>query len=107
MKITVVTPGGEEKVLEGKKGWSIMEVIRDAGIEMLAECGGGCACATCHIQVDADWAAKLPAAEEEEVELVEESDTYDAATSRLCCQVECTEAIDGLRLTIQPDAFDG
>ena len=61
-KLIVVTREGEEREVEGEVGLSVMEVIRDAGIdELLALCGGCCSCATCHVHVDPDFADRLPA----------------------------------------------
>ncbi|MFX8063452.1 2Fe-2S iron-sulfur cluster-binding protein, partial [Acinetobacter baumannii] len=81
-------------------GLSVMEVIRDAGIdEILALCGGCCSCATCHVHVDPDFAAKLPKMSEDENDLLDSSADRDA-TSRLSCQIELTDALDGLKVRI-------
>ena len=99
-KLIVVTREGEEREIDGQAGWSVMEVIRDAGIdEILALCGGCCSCATCHVHVDPDFAAKLPKMSEDENDLLDSSATRDA-TSRLSCQIDMTDALDGLRVTI-------
>ena len=62
---------------------------------IVAECGGSCSCATCHVHVDAAWAGKLDAASEEEAELVEFLDGADEH-SRLSCQIVVTPDLDGL-----------
>ena len=88
-----------------------MEVIRDAGIdEILALCGGCCSCATCHVHVDPEFAAKLTPMSEDENDLLDSSADRDE-TSRLSCQIEFTDALDGLqradrrrRLTVRPRA---
>lgn len=99
-KLIVVTREGEEREIEGDAGLSVMEVIRDAGIdEILALCGGCCSCATCHVHVDPDFAAKLPKMSEDENDLLDSSADRDA-TSRLSCQVELTDALDGLKVRI-------
>ena len=99
-KLIVVTREGEEREVEGEVGLSVMEVIRDAGIdELLALCGGCCSCATCHVHVDPDFADRLPAMSEDENELLAISDDRDD-TSRLSCQVQFTKALDGMRVTI-------
>ncbi|TVV70466.1 2Fe-2S iron-sulfur cluster-binding protein [Sphingomonas solaris] len=99
-KLIVVTREGEESTLEGDAGLSVMEVIRDAGIdELLALCGGCCSCATCHVHVDADWVDRLPAMSEDENDLLDSSD-HRNETSRLSCQLPLTDALDGLRVTI-------
>ncbi|MFC3579553.1 2Fe-2S iron-sulfur cluster-binding protein [Sphingomonas hylomeconis] len=99
-KLIVVTREGEEREINGEAGLSVMEVIRDAGIdEILALCGGCCSCATCHVHVDPEFAAKLPAMSEDENDLLESSSERDA-NSRLSCQIDMTDALDGLRVTI-------
>jgi 2Fe-2S ferredoxin len=81
-KLIVVTREGEEREIMGETGLSVMEVIRDAGIdELLALCGGCCSCATCHVHVDPDFAAKLPAMSEDENDLLDSTSDRDA-TSR-------------------------
>jgi len=58
-QLIVVTREGETRTIEGETGLSVMEVIREAGIdELLALCGGCCSCATCHVHVDPGYAAK-------------------------------------------------
>ncbi|WP_174286910.1 2Fe-2S iron-sulfur cluster-binding protein [Sphingomonas bacterium] len=98
--LIVTTREGEERSLEGEAGLSVMEVIRDGGVdEILALCGGCCSCATCHVHVDPAFADKLPAMSEDENDLLD-STSDRTATSRLSCQVPFTDALDGLRVTI-------
>ncbi|MEA3262799.1 MAG: 2Fe-2S iron-sulfur cluster-binding protein [Pseudomonadota bacterium] len=102
-KLVVVNRAGEEKTVEASAGLSVMEAIRDNGFdELLALCGGCCSCATCHIHVDADWAAKLPAMSEDENDLLDSSD-HRGETSRLSCQIQLTDALDGLKVIIAPE----
>ena len=102
-KLIVVTREGEESTIEAEAGLSVMEVIRDAGIdELLALCGGCCSCATCHIHVDPAFLGKLPAMSEDENDLLDSSD-HRNETSRLSCQVPLSAALDGLRVTIAPE----
>ncbi|WP_151955711.1 2Fe-2S iron-sulfur cluster-binding protein [Sphingomonas sp. EC-HK361] len=99
-KLIVVTRAGEEREIDGEAGLSVMEVIRDAGIdEVLALCGGCCSCATCHVHVDPAFAAKLPAMSEDENDLLDSSSDRDDR-SRLSCQLQFTSALDGLKVTI-------
>ncbi|USU09092.1 2Fe-2S iron-sulfur cluster-binding protein [Sphingomonadaceae bacterium OTU29MARTA1] len=99
-KLIVTTREGEEREIMGEAGLSVMEVIRDAGIdELLALCGGCCSCATCHVHVDPDFADKLPAMGPDEDDLLDSSDERNA-TSRLSCQIQMTPALDGLKVTI-------
>jgi len=99
-KIIVTGREGEVKELEGENGLSLMEVIRDNGFdELLALCGGCCSCATCHVHVDPEFADKLPKMSEDEDDLLESSD-HRNETSRLSCQVEVSDALEGLKVTI-------
>jgi 2Fe-2S ferredoxin len=99
-KLIVVTREGEEREIEGETGLSVMEVIREAGIdELLALCGGCCSCATCHVHVDPAYADRLPEMSDDENELLAISDDR-AADSRLSCQIQFTAALDGMTVTI-------
>jgi len=99
-KLIVVTREGEEREIMGDAGLSVMEVIRDAGIdEILALCGGCCSCATCHVHVDPDFAAKLKPMSEDENDLLDSTSDRDDY-SRLSCQIDMTDALDGLKVRI-------
>lgn len=99
-KLVVTKRDGETVELEGKSGLSVMEVIRDNGIdELLALCGGCCSCATCHIHIDPEFAAKVVPMGEDENDLLDSSD-HRNATSRLSCQIPFGDALDGLKVTI-------
>ena len=99
-KLIVVTREGEERELDGEAGLSVMEVIRDGGIdELLALCGGCCSCATCHVHVDPAFAGDLPPMGVDEDDLLDSTGDRDE-TSRLSCQIPFTDALDGLRVTI-------
>ncbi len=98
--LIVVTRDGTERVVSGEAGLSVMEVIRDNGFdELLALCGGSCSCATCHVHVDPEFAAKLPKMGPDEDDLLDSSSDRDE-TSRLSCQIQFTSALDGLRVRI-------
>ena len=102
-QLTIVDRAGNEKTIEGKTGWSVMENIRDSGFdELLALCGGCCSCATCHVHVDPDWAARAGTPGADEDDLLDTSD-HKIETSRLSCQILFTEALDGLRVQIAPE----
>ena len=101
--LTVVTREGEEKVVEGQSGLSVMEIIRDNGFdELLALCGGCCSCATCHVYVDPAFADKLPPVSEDENDLLDSSD-HRNENSRLSCQVAFSDSLDSLKVTIAPE----
>lgn len=91
---------GEVKAVTVDNGMNVMEAIRDNGFdELLALCGGCCSCATCHVHVDADWKDKLPEMSEDENDLLDSSDHRDEF-SRLSCQIEVSDEIDGLKVRI-------
>ncbi len=101
-KITVTDREGKDHTLEGPEGWRVMEIIRDNGLPIKAECGGACACATCHVYVDKEWAEKLVPATDEEIQMLDEAfDVQD--NSRLSCQILLNEELDGLHVTLAPD----
>ena len=102
-KLIVVTREGEEREVMGEAGLSVMEVIRENGFdELLALCGGCCSCATCHVFVDPDFAAKLAPMSEDENDLLESSAERNE-TSRLSCQIQFSDALDGMKVTIAPE----
>ena len=103
MKIIVTDQAGEVHELEGLDGWRAMEVIRDWGLNIKAECGGACACATCHVWVDEAWYDKLPPASDDEEDLIY-STLDQKPTSRLSCQILLSDELDGLKLTLTPSA---
>ena len=100
LNVIVVTREGEERTLSGEAGLTLMEIIRDGGIdELLALCGGCRSCATCHVHVDPAFANLLPTMSEDESDLLDGSDVRNAA-SRLSCQITLTDNLEGLRVTI-------
>ncbi len=102
-KLVVVTREGEESVFDVETGLSVMEVIRDNGIdELLALCGGCCSCATCHVYVDPAFAAVLPEMSDDENDLLDSSDHRDDR-SRLSCQITMSDDLDGMIVTIAPE----
>ena len=101
--LTIVTRDGTERTVEGRVGWSVMENIRDNGLdELLALCGGCCSCATCHVYVDPDWLGRLGPRGPDEDDLLDTSD-HRIEASRLSCQILFTDQLDGLRVTIAPE----
>ncbi len=99
-KLIVVTRDGTEHEIEGDTSLTVMENIRDAGFdELLALCGGCCSCATCHVHVDAAFASKLDAMGEDENDLLNSTSDRDEG-SRLSCQIQFSDALDGLKVRI-------
>lgn len=101
--LTIVTREGERRSVEAQPGLSVMEIIRDAGVdELMALCGGCCSCATCHVYVAAGHEAALAAMAPDEDDLLESSE-HRTPASRLSCQIRFDAALDGLRVTIAPE----
>lgn len=101
--IKVTDRSGNDSIMEYTPGITVMETIRDNGMdELLALCGGCCSCATCHVFVaDADKVASSPMTEDEN-DLLDSSD-HRTPQSRLSCQLVLTETMDGLEVVIAPE----
>lgn len=103
VKLVVVSRSGSESTIEADEGISLMEALRDNGMdELLALCGGCCSCATCHVYVDPAFSGDMPPRSEDEEDLLDSSD-HKTEQSRLSCQVPVTAALEGLRVTIAPE----
>jgi 2Fe-2S ferredoxin len=102
-RMTVVDRDGKEHEVEAKPGLKVMEILRELDYGVAAICGGLCSCATCHVYVDENWADRLPQRQSDEQDLLTELSDYRPATSRLSCQIEFTDALDGLKVMIAPD----
>lgn len=102
-KMFVIDREGGQHEFDLEDGQSIYEPLRelDAGIEAL--CGGMCSCATCHVYIESEWADRIPAAQDDELELLEETECFKEGQSRLSCQVVMTGELDGVRMTIAPE----
>lgn len=98
-KITFIDQGGTKREVEARAGQSIMEVAvanMIPGID--ADCGGACACATCHVYVDDAWKAKLKPMDDMEESMLDFAEEVQD-NSRLCCQILVTDEIDGIVVT--------
>ncbi len=102
MKIIATGRDGAEQIVEGRDGWTVMEVLRDAGLPIAAECGGACACATCHVYVTDGWLEKLPPKSDAETDMLDMALAVED-NSRLSCQLTCAPELDGLKVTIAPE----
>ena len=95
-KVTFIQPDGDEQTVEIPVGWSVMEgAVRGNVPGIDADCGGACACATCHVHVAPEWAAKLPPKSEMEETMLDFA-IAPKANSRLSCQLRVTSEMDGL-----------
>ena len=104
MKLIVTDRNGAVHTLEGRDDWTAMEVIRDANLPMSAECGGACACATCHVYVDDDWLGRLPVAQQQEIDMLDFGVAVQE-NSRLACQIRLSVDTDGLQVTLAPESL--
>ncbi len=102
MKVKVTDREGGKHELPFQEGDTLMQVLTEEDLGVRAECGGCCACATCHVYIGPEWFAKLPAQSEEELSMLDEAFEVES-TSRLSCQVLLTAALDGMEVTIAPD----
>ena len=96
-KITYIEHSGKEHVIDVPAGMSVMEgAVKNAVPGIDADCGGACACSTCHVYVHPDWVDRLPAREDMEVDMLDFAFQPDPRRSRLTCQLKVTAALDGL-----------
>ncbi len=93
---------GELHTLPARRGITLMEILRNANLPVEAICGGQCICSTCHIYVDENWAARLKPRSEAEQVMVEDTGHFQA-NSRLACQVDYDDGLDGLQVTLAPE----
>ena len=99
--IRVTDAEGRTHTIAALEGWRVMEIIRDHGLPIKAECGGACSCATCHIYVDPTWSDRLHPARDEEIDMLDQAFAV-ADNSRLSCQVIFHPGLDGLQLSLAP-----
>ena len=102
MKIIATDRKGAVHEVEGRDGWSVMEILRDAGLPIAAECGGACACATCHVYVTGEWFDKLPTRSDAEIDMLDMALAVEP-NSRLSCQITCAPELDGITVTVAPE----
>ncbi len=95
-KITFITPDGKRRDVDVQNGYSVMEAAINNNIEgIVAECGGACACATCHSYIDEAWADRMPEMDDMEDSMLDAA--YERRdNSRLTCQLEMKDEWDGL-----------
>jgi 2Fe-2S ferredoxin len=98
--IRITDIAGATRDIDAKAGLTLMEVAVDNNVAgLVAECGGACACATCHAYIDDSWMEKLPAMDDMEDAMLD-SALERLPNSRLSCQIEITDELDGLALTV-------
>ena len=99
-KITYIEHDGKEHVVEAPNGQTVMEAaVKHAVPGIDADCGGACACATCHVYVDDDWKEQVGDPSPMEEDMLDFA--FDVRpNSRLSCQIKVVEALDGLTVTV-------
>jgi 2Fe-2S ferredoxin len=100
--IYVTDLDGSERRLDAVEGWRVMEIIREHGLPIRADCGGSCECATCHVYVADVWLPRLYPAREDELGALDQSFVVED-NSRLSCQLLFSPELAGLKVTLAPD----
>jgi 2Fe-2S ferredoxin len=101
MKATWILPDGKTITAEVREGQNLMEAAVAANVpRVIGECGGSLSCATCHVYVSPDWAAKTGTAGEFEDAMLDVAEAERQQTSRLSCQITMTPALDGITLIV-------
>ena len=102
MKIKVIDRAGKKHELEGDTNSTLMEILRDAGLDIEAACGGCCACATCHVYINDQWLEKISPKDDDEESMLDQA--FDVRnSSRLSCQINLSEDLDGIELELAPE----
>ena len=99
--IKFITNSGEQVVVEAENGLSLMEIARDNDLGIEGTCGGSISCCTCHVIIDAEWYKKVGPPNPDEEDMLDLAVDLQP-TSRLGCQIEVNENLDGLVVKI-PD----
>lgn len=104
IKVIFVQVDGERKIVENVElDQSLMEAARSHGVAGIhGDCGGGCACATCHVYVDPEWQAVVGQPDEVESGVLDLASGVQQANSRLCCQIRARRELDGLTVRVAP-----
>ena len=105
IRVNFVTTDGQKIVAEGQPGQRLLELGQAAGMPLEGTCEGQMACSTCHVVIGADWFDRLPAAVEDEEDMLDLAAGV-TRTSRLSCQIVLTRDLDGLDVRIPYEARD-
>ena len=98
-KLIFIQKNGNESSIEAENGLSVMEVARDNNIGIEGTCGGSISCCTCHVIIDAEWFSIVGKPNPDEEDMLDLAFGL-TSTSRLGCQIEITDKLDGLRISI-------
>ena len=101
-KLIITDRSGKKSEIEYDSNFTLMEILRDNGYDIEASCGGCCACATCHVYIDDKWTNKLKNMDDDEESMLDQA--FDVKNnSRLSCQIDLSEELDGLEIEIAPE----
>ena len=101
-KLIITDRSGKKSEIEYDSNFTLMEALRDNGYDIEASCGGCCACATCHVYIDDKWTNKLKNMGDDEESMLDQA--FDVKNnSRLSCQIDLSEELDGLEIEIAPE----
>lgn len=95
---------GTRHEIDAQANRSLMEIIRQAGLSVEALCGGSCQCATCHVFIEDPWLSKLKPQTDFELAALESDGSEMQENSRLSCQIKWHDELDGITLTVAPEA---
>lgn len=99
-RVVFIEPDGRRREVEARVGISLMEVAKQHGVAgIVAQCGGACACATCHVYIEPGWLGRLEPPEDMELGMLE-SAFEPRSESRLSCQIPVTQALAGLEVRV-------
>ncbi len=98
-KLIFLDPNKNEIIIQAENGLSVMEVARDNGVGIEGTCGGSISCCTCHVVIDPDWFSVVGKPNPDEEDMLDLAMGLQP-TSRLSCQIEITNELDGLRMII-------
>jgi len=103
VSVTYISHAGETRQVAGSAGDSVMETAIKNDVDgIVAECGGACQCATCHVYVDEAWLPRLNPIQEDEDAMLNTTASERKSNSRLGCQIPLTKALDGLTVKTPP-----
>ena len=101
-KLKITDTSGKKSEIEYDSNFTLMETLRDNGFDVEASWGGCCACATCHVYIDEKWKNKLKNMDDDEESMLDQA--FDVKNnSRLSCQIDLSEELDGLEIEIAPE----
>jgi len=100
IEISITEANGNTRLLSAVPDGTLLNAILGAGIKgIVAECGGGCSCGTCHVHVAPDWSGRLPAPADDETDMLSLAEDV-TKQSRLACQIRLAPELNGLSVAL-------